>query len=100
LLIYSANWPESRKDVWTTLLKARAIENQCYVAGSNRTGTDKSGIAYCGESVIISPRGEIIVSAETERECSVTAEISLAELTDFRKKFPVANDADKFTIDL
>jgi predicted amidohydrolase len=100
LLIYSANWPESRKDVWTTLLKARAIENQCYVAGSNRTGTDKAGIAYCGESVIISPRGEIIVSAETERECSVTAEISLAELTDFRKKFPVANDADKFTIDL
>jgi predicted amidohydrolase len=100
LIIYSANWPVSRKNVWTTLLKARAIENQCYVAGSNRSGTDKAGIAYCGESAIINPQGDLIVSAASEGECSVSAEISLAELTGFRKKFPVANDADKFTIDL
>jgi omega-amidase len=100
LIIYSANWPESRKDVWDTLLKARAIENQCYVAGSNRTGTDKAGVTYCGKSVILSPRGEIIKSAESTGECMVTAEISLTGLTDFRNKFPVANDADKFTLDL
>jgi len=98
LMIYSANWPGNRRKVWTTLLKARAIENQCYVAGSNRTGTDGSGIAYFGDSMIIDPRGEIIASAEKDEECSVSAEISLTELADFRKKFPVINDADDFTI--
>ena len=62
-MIYSANWPESRRNVWNTLLKARAIENQCYVAGANRIGTDGDGIKYCGDSMIINPRGEIIASA-------------------------------------
>jgi omega-amidase len=98
LMIYSANWPESRKDVWNTLLKARAIENQCYVAGSNRTGTDGTGIKYSGESMIINPRGEIIASAGSETECAVSAGLSLIELSDFRKKFPVLNDADDFKI--
>ena len=98
LIIYSANWPESRRDVWNTLLRARAIENQCYVAGSNRNGTDDAGIKYCGDSMIINPRGEIIVSASLDTECSVSAEISMNELLEFRKKFPVLNDADDFTI--
>jgi omega-amidase len=98
LLIYAANWPEIRRNVWNTLLKARAIENQCFVAGSNRTGTDGEGIKYCGESIIVNPRGESIEIAETDRECSITADISLTELADFRNKFPVKNDADKFTI--
>ena len=100
LIIYSANWPEIRKNVWITLLKARAIENQCYVAGSNRTGTDGTGIIYCGDSMIINPRGEIIASADRDEERSVSAEISLPELSEFRKKFPVMNDADDFTINL
>ncbi len=100
LIIYSANWPEIRKNVWITLLKARAIENQCYVAGSNRTGTDGTGITYCGDSMIIDPRGEIIASADRDEERSVSAEISLPELSEFRKKFPVMNDADDFTINL
>jgi predicted amidohydrolase len=100
LIIYSANWPESRQSVWNTLLKARAIENQCYVAGANRTGTDGAGIRYCGESMIINPCGEIISSARNYRECSISAEISVAELHGFRKKFPVLNDSDDFTIHL
>jgi omega-amidase len=100
LLIYSANWPVARQNVWRTLLQARAIENQCYVAGSNRTGTDGSGIKYLGESMIINPRGEIIVSAEAEENCSITSELSILELSDFRSKFPVADDADRFTINL
>jgi predicted amidohydrolase len=79
-------------------LKARAIENQCYVAGSNRVGTDGAGIRYCGESIIINPLGEIISSDANESECSVSADISLTELYDFRKKFPVTNDADDFTL--
>jgi predicted amidohydrolase len=98
LIIYAANWPESRRSVWNTLLKARAIENQCYVAGSNRVGTDGAGIRYCGESIIINPLGEIISSDANESECSVSADISLTELYDFRKKFPVTNDADDFTL--
>lgn len=100
LLIYAANWPEIRKNVWNTLLKARAIENQCFVAGSNRTGTDGEGIKYCGESIIVNPRGELIETAEADQECSITADISLTELADFRNKFPVMNDADNFTINI
>ena len=79
-------------------MRARAIENQCYVAGSNRTGTDGEGIIYCGESMIVNPRGDLIEYAEGDEECAITADISLSELTDFRKKFPVSNDADDFTI--
>lgn len=100
LIIYAANWPEIRRSIWNILMKARAIENQCYVAGSNRIGTDGTGIRYCGESMIINPRGEIIVSVDPDKECSISAEISLTELSDFRKKFPVMNDADDFTIRL
>jgi omega-amidase len=98
LLIFSANWPASRQKVWNTLLCARAIENQCYVAGSNRTGTDGEGIQYMGESMIIDPRGEIISNAGSLQNCHVSAEISLAELNKFRHSFPVTDDADGFTI--
>jgi omega-amidase len=100
LIIYAANWPESRHNVWNTLLKARAIENQCYVAGSNRTGTDGEGIAYRGESMIIDPKGEIIAGTGTKKNCSASAEISLTELVAFRTKFPVLNDADNFSINI
>jgi len=98
LMIYSANWPASRKNVWNTLLKARAIENVCFVAGSNRIGTDGAGIHYSGDSMIVDPRGEILVSADAGIAQCITTEISLDELSDFRKKFPVHNDADEFTI--
>jgi len=98
LMIYAANWPESRRTVWNTLLMARAIENQCYVAGSNRIGKDGDGIKYCGDSVILNPRGETIVSAGTDKQCLITADISIEELSEFRMKFPVSRDADDFTI--
>ena len=97
LLINSANWPAARRDVWLTLLKARAIENQCYVAGSNRIGTDGAGISYSGDSMIIDPKGKIIADA-ADKECSITADISMKELSEFRNKFPVLEDADDFTL--
>jgi omega-amidase len=100
LMICASNWPESRNEVWNTLLKARAIENQCYVAGANRLGTDGKGLVYCGESAIIDPYGQIIESANINEETSITGEISMTELSDFRKKFPVLNDADDFTINI
>jgi omega-amidase len=99
LAIYSANWPENRISAWNTLIKARAIENQCYVAAVNRIGTDGGGIKYCGDSMIVDPGGEIIASANRDVESSFTCEISLTELNDFRNKFPVLNDADDFSIE-
>ncbi|HOW10260.1 MAG TPA: amidohydrolase [Bacteroidales bacterium] len=98
LLINSANWPTRRQDVWNILLKARAIENQCYVAGVNRTGIDGSGIKYTGESVILGPGGETIASDTSGNEGIIYGEISQSELSDFRRKFPVLNDGDDFTI--
>jgi predicted amidohydrolase len=98
LLINSSNWPESRRDVWMTLLKARALENQCYVAGVNRTGIDGTGIKYCGDSMILGPKGEIIAEGKQNEESLISGDISTDELSDFRKKFPVLDDADDFTI--
>jgi omega-amidase len=100
LLINAANWPESRRDVWITLLKARAIENQCYVAGSNRIGTDGNNVNYCGESMIINPFGKTIASANRDEEGIITCDLSIDELNEFRKKFPVSDDADDFTINI
>lgn len=96
LAIYVSSWPAARIDVWNTLLKARAIENQCFVAGSNRVGTDGNGIVHTGMSQIINPRGEVIRSAENCKDCIVSAEISIDELKSFRSKFNVLRDADDF----
>jgi predicted amidohydrolase len=98
ILINSACWPASRRDVWITLLRARAIENQCFVAGANRIGIDGNGISYSGDSMIINPFGEIIASSEQGKESIISAGISLTELSGFRKEFPVHEDADEFTI--
>ena len=100
LLINSANWPEARRDVWLTLLKARAIENQCFVAGVNRTGIDGMGIKYSGDSMMIGPKGEILASGETYWESIISCDINTDELREFRTRFSVAGDADNFTIQL
>ena len=52
-----ANWPESRREVWKTLLKARAIENQAFVAGVNCVGEDDNGLTYSGDSMVADARG-------------------------------------------
>ena len=98
LLIYIANWPESRREVWKTLLKARAIENQCYVAAVNRIGKDGTGVSYSGDSVVINPKGEVMTEDIEYKDTIIHAELSAEELVKFRKKFPVHKDADKFKI--
>ncbi len=98
LLIYVANWPESRKDVWITLLKARAIENQVYVVGVNRVGNDGMKLSYSGDSVVLSSRGIAISNITSKTIMSETVTIYKNELADFRKKFPVGLDADSFEI--
>ena len=100
LMLFTANWPDARQPVWQTLTKARAIENQLYVAGVNRTGMDGSGINYVGESVVIDPKGKIMLDMGTKSDAAGTCVLSLEELNRFRKKFPVGKDVDTFEITL
>lgn len=98
LLIYVASWPASRRRAWDVLLQARAIENQCYVCGVNRTGADGHGLTYDGGSVLYSPKGERLASIPDNQAETATASIDLPALQSFREKFPVWKDSDSFTI--
>ena len=98
LLINVANWPSQRRDAWSVLLKARAIENQCFVAGVNRIGNDGNGIQYSGGSVVLNPYGQIVGSVPTDIEGIESFEIQIGEVEKFRKEFPVWKDADDFII--
>jgi predicted amidohydrolase len=90
LITVAANWPKARRDNWITLLKARAIENQCYVAGVNAVGII-DGLEYSGDSIIVDPVGRII--AETsEKEGLVTSDIELSEVLRYRTSFPIKLD--------
>lgn len=93
VLLCVASWPESRLDAWKTLLKARAIENQCYVMACNRTGDDPS-CHYAGGSAAIDPFGREM-TAWSDVEQVFEAEIDMNSLVEFRKKFPVLHDADE-----
>ena len=98
LLIYVANWPEARIDAWKALLKARAIENMCYVCGVNRVGIDANDVRYNGNSRIYSPKGERIFEAENGKASIITGILGYENLESLRAKFPVWKDADKFEI--
>ena len=92
-IIYVANWPASRRDAWNTLLKARAIENQCFVVGVNRVGSDKS-CNYTGDSIIIDAHGHPVVSCMSGKDDVAAAELDMNDLQNFRKAFPVLEDRD------
>ncbi|RAW02999.1 amidohydrolase [Pseudochryseolinea flava] len=98
LAIYVANWPMTRIDAWNTLLKARAIENISYVVGVNRVGQDENGVEYNGNSAIISPKGDSIVTIDGS-ESIRTLELNANALHAFRDRFPAYMDADDFTIE-
>ncbi len=98
VIIYSANWPAVRSDIWKALLVARAIENQAYVIGVNRTGSRPDGTTYSGDSMIVGPRGEIMAEAGREIESVVSASLSVEELTKYRNEMPVWRDADRFEL--
>lgn len=93
MIIYVASWPTTRMLAWSTLLVARAIENQCYVVGVNRVGSDPV-CEYSGGSVVISPYGELLAQCDDGKECEATAEVDMEFLNGFREKFPVLDDAD------
>lgn len=90
LILVAANWPDKRRMHWDTLLRARAVENQCYIAGCNRFGNG-GGLYYSGGSAVYSPGGEVI-SAADDRSSLVFAEIDSGECRRVRSEFPVKND--------
>lgn len=90
LLLYVANWPAVRIEAWDTLLRARAIENQCYVAGVNRLGKDGNGISYCGHSAVFEPQGTRIQYSILEEVLNV--KLSLETLLKYRDSFPAYKD--------
>ena len=99
LLVVIANWPKSREKVWRTLLAARAMENECYVCGVNRCGTDPAGVEYPeGSSLVIDFKGKIM--AQRMNSPLISAELSPAQLTQFREKFPAWRDADPVTLNI
>lgn len=97
VLIYVANWPERRNTAWKTLLRARAIENQCYVIGVNRVGNDGNNIYHSGDSVVIDPLGEILYHKADEEDV-FTIQLSKDHLKEVREKFQFWRDADEFQI--
>lgn len=99
MILYVASWPTSRVHVWNILLRARAIENQCYVVGVNRVGRDPY-CEYCGDSVVIDAYGKTIAECGRDVETGALADVNIETLNKFRKKFPVLDDADSFDIRL
>lgn len=103
VLVYVANWPASRRRAWDTLVRARAIENQCYVCAVNRTGNDPL-CAYDGGTVVVDAYGRDVAAVARpgdgapEPEAVVSARIDMERLTAFRSKFAVLADADAFTM--
>ena len=98
-LVYIANWPAPRRDVWSTLLKARAIENQAYSIGVNRVGKDGMGIEYRGDTMAFDAKGTKIASLEPDKPGIQIIRLSLEDLNVFRDKFPAWRDADPFTLE-
>lgn len=97
LLIYVANWPERRSHAWKTLLCARAIENQCYVIGVNRVGSDANNIYHSGNSLVIDPLGQVLYHMADEEDI-FTITLQKEKLEEIREKFPFWKDADSFNI--
>lgn len=90
-----AEWPLARKDHWLTLLRARAIENQCYIVASNNIGTQDNGTTFAGNSVVYNPFGEALVQGTTEQEEILKAEIDLAYIDEVRRDIPIFNSRRK-----
>jgi predicted amidohydrolase len=93
-----ANWPVMRIGHWVTLLQARAIENQAYAVGTNRSGTDPK-LSYNGRSVIVNPHGDILADAG-DGEKVITAEVDPQTVIKWRADFPALADMRRKAIAL
>ena len=99
LAIVIANWPMQKAYIWSTLLSARAIENQAYFIGVNRVGIDHNNIPYIGNSKVVNGKGRIVAELTENREDILEAEIDMESLTKFRNYFTVHRDWDSFVIE-
>lgn len=97
VLIYIASWPAARSYAWSTLLRARAIENQSYCVGVNRVGNDPKN-QYSGDSIILDYLGQPIAEAKPSKVDTIIAQLSKADLVKFRASFPAHLDADHFEL--
>lgn len=98
LLIYVANWPAKRSHAWSSLLTARAIENQSYVVGVNRVGEDGNGMDHNGKSVAVGPLGEQLQGFSENEEAAKSVTLSSDDLINMRERFRFLQDADDFKI--
>lgn len=98
VLIYVANWPAVRSRIWTTLLAARAIENQSYLIGCNRVGVDANRFDYSGDSVVLDYLAEPLAQSVSGAANVLQATLDLTQLHQFRQRFPAAMDADSFVL--
>lgn len=96
-IVCCAAWPAARREVWRTLLRARAIENQCYVVAANRAGSDP-GLPYSGDSALVDFRGVPLAEAGAG-ECLLRATFDRAAREAFLEKFPAWRDADDFVLE-
>jgi len=97
LLLFVANWPAARRYAWSTLLRARAIENLSFCAGLNRVGTDGNDLAYAGDSVVLDYLGQPLAELGPQEQV-VTVSIERDGLAAHRERFPAWMDADDFTL--
>ncbi len=96
-LLYVANWPRARRSAWRILMRARAVENLCYVVGVNRAGQDGNGIGYAGDSAAIDFMGEPLLELGATAQVDVVS-LDAAALSAHRSRFPAWMDADRFTL--
>ena len=93
LILYVASWPQQRIEAWDALLRARAVENVCFVAGVNRVGKDPDYL-YSGHTSLYGPRGEVISTCKERVLDIIETEIKKSALDKYREVFPSLNDAD------
>ncbi|HQN24516.1 MAG TPA: nitrilase-related carbon-nitrogen hydrolase, partial [Bacteroidales bacterium] len=97
MIICVASWSIPRRYHWDTLIRARAIENQCYMAAVNRIGTDPN-CEYDGGTVFIDPYGYPVAACNNNKEEVIICETDLQMLKNYRKKFPALGDRDNFLL--
>lgn len=97
VLLCVANWPAARQSAWQALLRARAIENQCYAVGVNRVGVDGNGVAYRGGSAVYDGEGAALAEAR-DKPGVVSVALDLDALRAYRERFPAWRDADAFEV--
>lgn len=98
IAVFVANWPATRAKAWQRLLQARSIENQCYTIGVNRVGDDALGTPHSGNSMVISPNGNIIHQLDENKEMVKVLKLSYPNLERYRNKYPFHLDWDNFII--